>query len=79
MSFHTIVIVGHLGKEPELRFTPSGQSVTNFNLAANRQYTDSGGLVVKETTWFKVRVWGKSPRTARHFCTPAAWCWSKAG
>ena len=41
MSFHTIVIVGHLGREPEIRYTPSGQAVTNFNLAANRQYTDA--------------------------------------
>ncbi len=67
MSFHTIVIVGHLGKEPELRFTPSGQAVTNFNLAANRQYTDSGGLVVKETTWFKIAVWGKSAENCAAF------------
>ena len=63
MSFHTILIVGHLGKEPEMRYTPSGQAVTNFNLAANRQYTDSGGQVVKETTWFRISAWGK---TAEH-------------
>jgi single-strand DNA-binding protein len=63
MSFHTILIVGHLGKEPEMRYTPSGQAVTNFNLAANRQYTDSSGQVVKETTWFRISAWGK---TAEH-------------
>ena len=63
MSFHTILIVGHLGKEPEMRYTPSGQAVTNFNLAANRQYSDSSGQVVKETTWFRISAWGK---TAEH-------------
>ena len=58
MSYHTILIVGYLGREPEMRFTPSGQAVTNFNLAANRQFTDSNSQVVKETTWFRVSVWG---------------------
>ena len=43
MSFQTILIAGHLGHEPEMRYTPAGQAVTNFNLAANRQYTDSTG------------------------------------
>jgi single-strand DNA-binding protein len=59
MSFHTIVIVGHLGREPEMRYSPAGQAVTNFNLAANRQFTDSNSQVVKETTWFRVstRPW----------------------
>ena len=58
MSFHTIIIVGHLGREPEMRYSPAGQAVTNFNLAANRQFTDSNNQVVKETTWFKISVWG---------------------
>ena len=60
MSFQTIIIVGHLGRDPEMRYSPSGQPVTNFNLAANRQYTDSNNQVVKETTWFKISVWGKA-------------------
>jgi single-strand DNA-binding protein len=67
MSFHTILIVGHLGKEPEMRYTPSGQAVTNFNLAANRQYTDSSGQVVKETTWFRISAWGKTAENCSEF------------
>ena len=59
MSFHTIVIAGRLGRDPEMRYSPAGQAVTNFNLAANRQFTDSNSQVVKETTWFKISVWGK--------------------
>ena len=39
MSFHTLVIVGRLGRDPELRYSQSGQAVANFNLATNRQYT----------------------------------------
>ena len=67
MSFHTILIVGHLGKEPEMRFSPSGQAVTNFNLAANRQYSDSSGQVVKETTWFRISAWGKTAENCSQF------------
>ena len=60
MSFQTIIIAGHLGRDPEMRYTPAGQAVTNFSLAANRQYTDSSGQTVKETTWFRVSTWGKT-------------------
>ena len=67
MSFHTLVIVGRLGRDPELRYSQSGQAVANFNLAANRQYTDAGGLVIKETTWFKVSTWGKTAENVSEF------------
>lgn len=62
--FHTIVIVGNLGKVPELRYAPSGDPVCSLSVAANRQYTDSSGEKVKETTWFKVSVWGKQAEAA---------------
>ncbi len=57
--FHTIIIVGNLGRDPEMRFTPSGQAVTNFSVATSRQYTGSDGQPVKETIWFRVSAWGK--------------------
>ena len=61
--YHTIIIVGNLGKDPEMRYTPSGQAVTNFNVATNRQYTASDGSPVKETIWFRVSTWGKTAET----------------
>ena len=67
MSFQTILIAGHLGRDPEMRYTPAGQAVTNFNLAANRQYTDSSGQVVKETTWFRVSAWGKTAENCNQY------------
>jgi single-strand DNA-binding protein len=67
MSFHTLIIVGNLGRDPEMRYTPNGQAVTNFNLAANRQYTDSGGQLVKETTWFRVTAWGKTAENCNQY------------
>ena len=57
--FHTIIIVGNLGKDPEMKFTPTGQSVTNFSVASNRSYNDASGQPIKETIWFRVTAWGK--------------------
>lgn len=57
--FQTLIIAGNLGKDPEMRYTPGGQAVTSFNVATNRSYTDSNGQAKKETTWFRVSVWGK--------------------
>jgi single-strand DNA-binding protein len=56
---HSILIVGNLGRDPEMRYTPSGQGVTNFSVATNRQYTAQDGQKVKETIWFRVSVWGR--------------------
>ncbi|HNT23216.1 MAG TPA: single-stranded DNA-binding protein [Anaerolineales bacterium] len=65
--YHTIIIVGNLGKDPEMRYTPSGQAVTNFSLATNRQYTGSDGQMVKETIWFRVSTWGKQAETCNQY------------
>ncbi len=65
--FHTIIIVGNLGRDPEMRYTPSGQAVTNINVATSRQYTDSNGQQVKETIWFRVSVWGKQAETCNQY------------
>ncbi|MDD2696095.1 MAG: single-stranded DNA-binding protein [Anaerolineales bacterium] len=65
--FHTIIIVGNLGKDPELRYTASGQPLTNFSLASNRSYTSADGTQVKETIWFRVTVWGKQAETAKQY------------
>ena len=65
--FQTIIIAGNLGKDPEMRYTPSGQPVTSFNVATNRNYTDSNGQQVKETTWFRVSVWGKQAESTHNY------------
>lgn len=67
MSYHTLIIVGYIGKDPEMRYTPAGQAVTNFSIAANRQYTGSGGEQVKETIWFRVSVWGKTAENCNQY------------
>ncbi|HPH95272.1 MAG TPA: single-stranded DNA-binding protein [Anaerolineaceae bacterium] len=65
--YHTLIIVGNLGKEPEMRYTPNGQAVTSFNVASNRQYTANNGQLVKETIWFRVSVWGKQAETCSQY------------
>jgi len=65
--YHTIIIVGNLGRDPEMRYTPSGQAVTNLNVATSRQYTASDGTQVKETIWFRVSAWGKLAETTNQY------------
>jgi single-strand DNA-binding protein len=65
--FHTIIIVGNLGRDPEMRYTPSGQAVTNFSVATSRQYTGNNGETVKETIWFRISTWGKQAETCNQY------------
>jgi single-strand DNA-binding protein len=65
--WHTLIIVGNLGKDPEMRYTPSGQAVTSFSVATSRQYTANNGQLVKETTWFRVSAWGKQAETCNQY------------
>ncbi len=65
--FHTLILIGNLGRDPEMRYTPSGQPVTSFSVATNRQYTNANGEVVKETLWFRVTTWGKLAETCNQY------------
>jgi single-strand DNA-binding protein len=56
---HMTIILGNLGKDPEMRYTPSGQAVCSFSVASTRKYTTGSGEQVKETIWFRVQTWGK--------------------
>ena len=57
--YQKITIVGNLGRDPEMRYTPSGQPVTNLSVATNRKWTNADGTPGEETIWFRVSVWGK--------------------
>ncbi len=65
--YQKLVIVGNLGRDPEMRYTPSGQAVTNFSMASNRRYTDSNGQQVDETSWFRVSVWGNQAEAVNQY------------
>ena len=65
--FHTLIIVGNVGRDPEMRYTPAGQAVTSFSVASNRRYTSSNGEQVNETIWFRVSAWGKQAETCNQY------------
>ena len=56
--FQELTIIGNLGQDPEMRYTPDGQAVANLSVATNNKYKRSNGEVVNETTWFRVTAWG---------------------
>jgi len=63
-----IILIGNLGRDPELRYTPGGQPVTNLSVATNRKWTDrESGESREETTWFKVAVWGKQAEACNEY------------
>lgn len=65
--FQQITIVGYLGRDPEMRFTPSGQAVTSFSVATSRSYTNNSGQKVDETTWFRISVWGAQAESCNQY------------
>ena len=67
MSYQNLVIVGRLGRDPELRYTPSGQAVASFSVATDRKYTTGDGQQVSETTWFRISVWGKQAESCNQY------------
>jgi len=62
--FQEITIVGYLGQDPVLRFTPSGKAVTNLSIATSNKYTDSSGIKHDETTWFRCALWNNEAENA---------------
>ncbi|MDP8905421.1 MAG: single-stranded DNA-binding protein [Chloroflexota bacterium] len=67
MSLNKCMIIGNLGRDPEMRYTPSGQAVTQFTVAVNRNYKDAQGERVEETEWFRVVTWGQQAEFAAEY------------
>lgn len=65
--YQKVVIVGNLGSDPEMRYTPSGQAVTNFSIATNRKWSDGQGNQQEETVWFRISTWGKMAETCNQY------------
>ena len=60
MTLNKILVIGNVGTDPEMRYTPNGNPVTSFRLATNRRYTTSEGEQREETEWFTImsHIWG---------------------
>ena len=64
-----IIVIGNLGRDPEMRYLPSGQGVTSFSVASNRRYTTNAGEQREETEWFNVSAWGRLAELCNQFLT----------
>ena len=69
MSFNKIIVVGNLGRDPELRYTPQGTAVCNFSIATNEKKRDKAGDLQDVTTWFRVTLWNKQAENASKYLT----------
>ncbi len=69
MSYQKVIIVGNLGRDPEMRYTPDGTPVTSFSVATNRRWTNQDGSQGEETVWFRVSAWRKQAEVAANYLT----------
>ncbi len=65
--YQKTIVIGHLGKDPEMRYTPTGVPVTSFSLATSRKWTDQNGNQQEKTTWFRVTCWRKTAELAAQY------------
>lgn len=59
MSLNKVMLIGRLGQDPELKYTPSGSAVCNFSIATSESWTDKAGQKQEKTEWHRIVVWGK--------------------
>jgi single-strand DNA-binding protein len=64
-----VMLIGNLGRDPEVRSTPSGQPVANFTLATSRRWKDKNGQRQEQTEWHNIVVWGKQAEIAGQYLT----------
>lgn len=65
--FQQTTLVGYVGNDPEMRYTPSGQAVTSFSLATSKKWTGQDGQSHEQTVWWRVQCWQKSAEVAAKY------------
>ncbi len=66
-SFNKAILMGHLGKDPETRYTQGGKAVTNFSIATSRVYKNASGEKVEDTTWHNITCWERQAEIAGEY------------
>jgi len=66
-SVNKVILIGNLGKDPEIRYTQGGEPIANFSLATNESWTDKSGQKQERTEWHRVEVFGKPAQVARDY------------
>ena len=74
MSINKVILIGRLGQEPELKYTPSGAAVCNFSLATSESWTDKSGQKQERTEWHRVVVWGKLAELCNQYLAKGRQC-----
>ncbi|HEX8284472.1 MAG TPA: single-stranded DNA-binding protein [Pyrinomonadaceae bacterium] len=69
MSYNKIILIGNLGRDPELSYTPQGTAVCKFSVATNERRRDKAGEQQDITTWFRVSAWGKQGENVSRYLT----------
>jgi single-strand DNA-binding protein len=65
--YHKVTIIGNLGRDPELKYTPNGDPVVKFSVATNRKWTNQDGRQGEETVWFRCTAWRKLAETINQY------------
>jgi single-strand DNA-binding protein len=68
-GLNKVMIIGHLGRDPEMRYTPSGRPVTTFTVATSRSWNTSDGERHNETEWFNIVTWGNLAEICKQYLT----------
>ena len=68
-GLNKVMIIGRLGRDPEMRYTPSGKPVTSFSVATNRSWVNSEGERREDTEWFNVVAWGNLAEICKQYLT----------
>jgi single-strand DNA-binding protein len=66
-SVNRVILIGNLGKDPEIRYTQAGEPIANFSLATNEAWTDKSGQKQERTEWHRVEIFGKAAQVARDY------------
>src|ERR1043165_2960809 len=70
-----VILIGNLGADPEMRFTPSGQAVANFRIATTENWTDKNGQKQERTEWHRIVVWGKLAELCGEYLNKGRQCY----
>jgi single-strand DNA-binding protein len=67
-SVNKVILIGNLGRDPEIRYTQAGEPIANFSLATSENWTDKSGQKQERTEWHRVEVFGKTAQVVRDYC-----------
>jgi single-strand DNA-binding protein len=75
MTLNKVILIGNLGSDPEMRYTPNGAAVCDFSMAVSRRYTTASGEQREETDWFRVTAWNKLAELVNQYLQKGRKCY----